>query len=176
MTTAIVIILAVLLDLWLGEPRQYHPLTGFGRLAQRIEESLMGLPDARQRLRGVLALALAVLLWVLLAWLLSLWPGVDLLTGTLLLYLAIAGSSLAQHGRLVAEALAAGARAVRSGPHARRCWCRGGSPGAAGFRRTIGAADWRAGPAVPRARPAGAGVRSCRGGRSGRRATGGGEE
>lgn len=108
MTTAIVIILAVLLDLWLGEPRHYHPLAGFGRLARRIEEALIGGPRQDQVLRGALALLLAVAPWVLLAWGLSLWPGVELLAGVLLLYLAIGGSSLAQHGRAVAEALAHG--------------------------------------------------------------------
>jgi adenosylcobinamide-phosphate synthase len=108
MATAIVIILAVLLDLWLGEPRRYHPLAGFGRLAQRIESSLIGTPQQDQVVRGALAVLLAVIPWVLLAWLLSLWPGVALLAGVLLLYLAIGGSSLAQHGRAVAEALASG--------------------------------------------------------------------
>lgn len=108
MTTAIVIILGVLLDLWLGEPRRYHPLAGFGRLAQRIEESLMGSKEEGQVYRGALAVAVAILPWVLLAWLLSLWPGGELLGGVLLLYLAIGGSSLAQHARAVASALAAG--------------------------------------------------------------------
>ena len=108
MTTAIVIILAVLLDLWLGEPRQYHPLAGFGRLAQRIETALIGMPRDDQALRGALAVALAILPWVVLAWLLTLWPGVELLAGVLLLYLAIGGSSLAQHGRAVAASLMAG--------------------------------------------------------------------
>jgi len=106
MTTAIVIILAVLLDLWLGEPRHYHPLAGFGRLAVRIETALIGDPHADRAVRGALAVALAVLPWVLLAWLLTLWSGVALLVEVLLLYLAIGGSSLAQHGRAVAEALA----------------------------------------------------------------------
>jgi len=108
MTTAIVIILAVLLDLWLGEPRRYHPLAGFGRLAQRIEAALIGAPDGGQRLRGILAVLLAIVPWVLLAWLLVLLPGLELPVSVLLLYLAIGGSSLAQHGRAVAEALAAG--------------------------------------------------------------------
>lgn len=108
MTTAFVIILAVLLDLWLGEPRRFHPLAGFGRLAQRIEHALIGSSQDNQRLRGVLAVALAISPWVALAWLLTLWPDADLLAGVLLLYLAIGGSSLAQHGRAVAEALAKG--------------------------------------------------------------------
>lgn len=108
MTTAIVIILAVLLDLWLGEPRRFHPLAGFGRLAQRIEAAFIGSPENNRQIRGVLALALAVLPWVLLAWWLSSLPGLELPVSLLLLTLAIGGRSLAQHGRAVAEALAAG--------------------------------------------------------------------
>jgi len=108
MTTAIVIILAVLLDLWLGEPRHYHPLAGFGRVAERLEAALNRSPRSDRVVRGAMALIMAALPWVLLAWGLSLWPGVDLLTEVLLLYLAIGGSSLAQHGRAVAEALANG--------------------------------------------------------------------
>ncbi|MGM0594626.1 MAG: adenosylcobinamide-phosphate synthase CbiB [Pseudomonadota bacterium] len=108
MTTAIVIILAVLLDLWLGEPRQYHPLAAFGRYAQRIEAALIGTPQQDQALRGALAVVLAILPWVALSGLLLLFPGIDLLASVLLLYLAIGGSSLAQHGRMVAAALAAG--------------------------------------------------------------------
>ncbi|MFO7551160.1 MAG: cobalamin biosynthesis protein, partial [Haliea sp.] len=78
MTTAIVIILAVLLDLWLGEPRRLHPLAAFGRLAQRIEAALIGAPENNRQMRGVLALVLAVLPWVLLAWWLSSLPGLAL--------------------------------------------------------------------------------------------------
>lgn len=108
MTTAIVIILAVLLDLWLGEPRQYHPLAGFGRLAERFELALNRSGRNDLMIRGTIAVLMAVMPWVLLTWLLSLWSGVELLIGVLLLYLAIGGSSLAQHGRAVAEAMASG--------------------------------------------------------------------
>lgn len=106
MTTAFSIILAVLLDHLLGEARRYHPLVGFGRLARRIESALIGSSRDSQRLRGILALLLAVAPWVLLAWLISLLPVIELLAGVVLLYLAIGGSSLARHGRAVAEALA----------------------------------------------------------------------
>lgn len=105
MITAIVIGLAVLLDIWLGEPRRYHPLIGFGTLARRIESAFIGTPQVNQRLRGVVALLLVVVPWVFFAWGLSLWPGVDILAGVVLLYLAIGGSSLMQHGRAVVEAL-----------------------------------------------------------------------
>jgi len=101
-------ILAVLLDLWLGEPRRWHPLVGFGRLAQRIETLLYGEQPKQRRLRGGLAVVLAVAPWVALAWLPALWPEFELLVGVLLLYLAIGGSSLGLHGREVAAALADG--------------------------------------------------------------------
>ncbi len=108
MTTAIVIVLAVLLDIRFGEARQYHPLVGFGRLARRIESALIAAPQAELRVRGAMAVFVAVVPWVLLAWLLSLWPRVDMFIGVLLLYLAIGGTSLVQHGRAVAAALSVG--------------------------------------------------------------------
>jgi len=108
MSTAIVILLAVLLDLGLGEPRRYHPLVGFGRLAQRIEEALMGTSQGYQRLRGISAVLLAILPWVLLTSLLVMLPGFGPLLSLLLLYLAIGGNSLMEHGRAVAAALAVG--------------------------------------------------------------------
>lgn len=106
MTTVLIIILAVLLDLWLGEPRQWHPLSGFGRLAQSVERALHGGSGADNALRGGVALVVALLPWVVLAWVLTWLPGLGLLTEVLLLYLAIGGSSLAQHGRAVAQAMA----------------------------------------------------------------------
>lgn len=108
MTTVFVIILAVLLDMWLGEPRQWHPLAGFGRLAQRIEQWLHGGPTGDNALRGGWALIIAVLPFMFVAWLLTLNETLALLAEVLLLYLAIGGSSLAQHGRAVAEALSVG--------------------------------------------------------------------
>ncbi|MCW8917377.1 MAG: adenosylcobinamide-phosphate synthase CbiB [Gammaproteobacteria bacterium] len=106
MSTVFVIILAVLLDLWLGEPRQWHPLAGFGRLASAIERRLHGGATGDNVVRGGWALLIALLPFVLLAWLLTLNATLALLAEVLLLYLAIGGSSLAQHGRAVAEALA----------------------------------------------------------------------
>lgn len=108
MTTVFVIILAVLLDLWLGEPRQWHPLAGFGRLAQRIEARLHGGPGSGNALRGGWALFIAVVPFMFFAWLLTRNAALAGLVNVLLLYLAIGGSSLAQHGRAVAEALSLG--------------------------------------------------------------------
>jgi cobalamin biosynthesis protein CobD len=104
MTVALICGCAVLLDLWLGEPRRYHPLAGFGRLANWLEARL----NRRRRALGVLALALAVLPLVLLAAALARLPQVGVVAEVLLLYLAIGATSLAQHGRAVAAALAGG--------------------------------------------------------------------
>ena len=38
----IVLVLALLLDKYLGEPRRFHPLVGFGKLANNIEKRLYG--------------------------------------------------------------------------------------------------------------------------------------
>jgi adenosylcobinamide-phosphate synthase len=104
MTTALICLCAVLLDLWLGEPRRFHPLVGFGRLATALEARL----NHRRRTAGVLALLLLVLPPVLLAAALAAVPQAGVLAEALLLYLAIGATSLAQHGRTVATALAGG--------------------------------------------------------------------
>ncbi len=108
MTTALIIILAVLLDMWLGEPRYWHPLAGFGRLVTRIERFLHAGPAGDNTVRGGWAVIIAVLPLMCLAWLFTLNASLALLVEVLLLYLAIGGSSLAQHGRAVAEALSLG--------------------------------------------------------------------
>ncbi len=104
MTIALICLCAVLLDLWLGEPRRYHPLAGFGRLAARLEVRL----NRRRRMQGVLALLLLVLLPVSLAAGLARVPQFGAVAEVLLLYLTIGATSLAQHGHAVATALAAG--------------------------------------------------------------------
>ena len=96
----------VLLDHWLGEPRRWHPLVGFGRLADATEGWLRrGAPGdpIGNRARGFVAWALIVLPFVALA---AWWrnPVLD----ALLLWLALGGKSLGEHARAVASALAAG--------------------------------------------------------------------
>lgn len=105
MMSAAVAVLAVLLDRWLKEPRRWHPLVGFGRWAGWIEGRLHG----ASRLRGALALALAVAPLVLLAV-----GGLRLLGNyswaaeAILLYLTIGAASLGQHAKAVADALKEG--------------------------------------------------------------------
>src|SRR5690606_34603414 len=98
----------IALDRLLGEPRRWHPLVGFGRWAQRVERvvrSRLG----EGRMAGVLAWVLAVLPWCSLAVVLAcmhplLGWGLDIA----LLYLALGGRSLEEHGDAVATPLAAG--------------------------------------------------------------------
>ncbi|MGO4330829.1 adenosylcobinamide-phosphate synthase CbiB [Cupriavidus sp. 2TAF22] len=102
----------VLLDQWLGEPRRWHPLVGFGNLAAALERRLnRGGAPLRRRASGLAAWTLMVVvpaalaavlvqaaaqLSVALAWLLH----------ALALYAALGARSLAQHIAPIAEALA----------------------------------------------------------------------
>lgn len=97
----------VLLDRLLGEPRRFHPLVGFGRLAGGLERRLN--PGAYPVATGLLAWSLAIVPIVGLVWLVRL-PGgawawaID----TLALSLCIGARSLEEHARAVAGPLAAG--------------------------------------------------------------------
>ena len=105
-TLAVAALAGALLDRALGEPRRFHPLVGFGRLADAAERALRrGAPgDAvGNRLRGLFAWAAIVLPFVALtAW--AAHPVLD----ALLLWLALGGRSLADHARAIAAPLAAG--------------------------------------------------------------------
>jgi adenosylcobinamide-phosphate synthase len=91
---------AVLLDHWLGEPRRFHPLVGFGWLARRVEQVFYG----TSHVRGVVAVcALLPPLAAFAAWLQSL-ETIGMLCSVLLLYFAIAPRSLREHAERVAAA------------------------------------------------------------------------
>ena len=116
METIAIICSAIVLDLYLGEPRRYHPLVGFGRLAQAVENRLYP-PTGSSRLRQLSAGALGVLLLLAPAGLLALWLASALsgplywLLATITLYLALGHASLGSHARRVAQALRAGDKA-----------------------------------------------------------------
>ncbi len=103
MTSALILPLALALDAWLGEPRRFHPLIGFGWLAQALEARLWG--DAIWR--GTLGLLLLILPFTLIALLIAPWPGSPALD-LLLLYFAIGWRSLGEHAGRVRDALAVG--------------------------------------------------------------------
>ncbi|MCC2958768.1 adenosylcobinamide-phosphate synthase CbiB [Massilia sp. IC2-477] len=101
---AILLVAGVVLDLLLGEPRRWHPLVGFGRLASAIEHRLNR--GALRLPRGLLAWMLAVLPLTLLAWLTAAHAGLWL--HALLLYACIGLRSLRDHTLPIVEALRAG--------------------------------------------------------------------
>ena len=94
------------LDRLLGETKRWHPLVGFGMLANAIERGMNRGPVLR--LSGLLAWALAVLPCTALAY----WAGrqgfAGWLVDVLLLYLALGGRSLVEHAERVAADLAGG--------------------------------------------------------------------
>jgi len=98
----------VLLDLWLGEPRRWHPLVGFGRCAAWLEPHLNTGSPLRRRLGGALALALLVVPPVALcAWLMH-WPLLQLWLSPLVLWFTLGLKSLGDHIEPIRQALERG--------------------------------------------------------------------
>lgn len=111
MLTALLCIGAVLLDRWLGEPRRWHPLVGFGWLAQQVESLAYGPPELSapaRRGRGIGAALLLLVPFTGAAWLLSWIPLLELALALGVLYLALGARSLAEHAAAVAAALQTG--------------------------------------------------------------------
>ena len=96
----------VALDRLLGETRRWHPLVGFGALANAIVRALNRGPS--RRLNGVVAWGLAVLPWAALAWWARSAGVAGWLLDVFLLYLALGGRALAEHAERVAIDLNAG--------------------------------------------------------------------
>jgi len=110
--TIIAIGLALLLDKFFGEPKRFHPLIGFGKLAAKIEAYVRQL-KLPFKFSGLCAWLLAVLpLLVITTVLLN---QLALFSQTLfifasgsLLYLTIGGASLRQHAMAIYQPLAQG--------------------------------------------------------------------
>jgi len=104
---ALVVTVALLLDWWLGEPRRFHPLIGFGWVASWVEAALFrGRREPPPRMCGVRGWS-GVMFPVLFLSLLLLYleGAVALVVQALVLYLVIGGRSLIDHGRAVEQAL-----------------------------------------------------------------------
>ena len=99
-------IVGAALDRLLGEPGRWHPLVGFGALANLVERAFNR--GAWRRLAGLLAWALVVLPWVALAVWLRPQNFLGWALDAALLYLALGGRSLAEHALRVAADLTAG--------------------------------------------------------------------
>ena len=111
-TLALMVIGACLLDRLLGEPARLHPLVGFGRLAGALETRWNGASlSNRQRQRlGQLAWVLLVLLptaFIIFANAVLI-GAVQVVLGTVILYLVIGGRSLQEHADRVRNDLVTG--------------------------------------------------------------------
>ena len=102
MSITLTVIFALLLDAWLGEPRRFHPLVGFGKLANYIEQKFY----ANTWLSGCVSLLILVAPFVMFAVLITLTPW-HFIIDIVLLYLSIGWNSLGAHARLVRNALLA---------------------------------------------------------------------
>ncbi|KAF0206517.1 MAG: adenosylcobinamide-phosphate [Gallionellaceae bacterium] len=111
LNTALIMVASVLLDRLLGEPRRFHPLAGFGWLAQRVEKIFYAGTDAKpvaRYLQGSAALCTLLIPLAALAALLQQSVIFGTLFSIVLLYFAIAPRSLSEHAVRVADAFYAG--------------------------------------------------------------------
>ena len=97
----------VVLDGLLGEPKRWHPLVAFGRLAERIERR-SNAGGRAWRSHGLSAWCLAVLPLTLLVGVLAQLPLIGWAVEILALYAALGLKSLGQHALPVAQALRLG--------------------------------------------------------------------
>jgi adenosylcobinamide-phosphate synthase len=103
MSTVCMMIVAVLVDVWLGEPRRAHPLVAFGRMAMWMEARLYGDKRGNGAAAWLLAVGpMVVLLWLVLHqmpwWIRS-------LIAVYVLYATLGLRSLGEHALPVAHAL-----------------------------------------------------------------------
>ncbi len=97
----------VALDAVLGEPKRWHPLVAFGRLAERLERRF-NVGGGGWRSHGVSAWCLAVVPLTLLTGVLAQVPAFGWAVEALALYAALGLKSLGQHALPVAQALRQG--------------------------------------------------------------------
>lgn len=111
--SSLVALLALLIDQLLGEPRRFHPLVGFGGMANGIEQ-LFNKAEKKQssklRLHGAIAVSLLVLTPALLTQVIyASLPGyAQIVFAVLVLYFCIARRSLFEHATAVASATGSG--------------------------------------------------------------------
>ena len=101
------LIIAVLLDLYFGEPKKWHPLVGFGRLAHWIEKKyfIESLPSHLQKRVGILAVISILVLFFVPVYFFQKITLFNWLIAPIILYVCIAANSLKQHGEDVFKAL-----------------------------------------------------------------------
>jgi len=107
MNLTLTIVLAILLDHWLGEPKKNHPLIYFGRLATWIEIRLIKQHHSANKLKthGLMALLLLLIPFTLLIYLVNQNNLIAPVISPLILYFCSASNSLKQHSIAVFNAL-----------------------------------------------------------------------
>lgn len=107
--SVLVCIAALLVDVWVGEPRRWHPVVGFGQASAALERRL-NVPGPWRASRGMMALLVLVgPVLTLVYWAERQLPdGGWLILEVLAVWLAISLRGLAEHGTAVSTALRAG--------------------------------------------------------------------
>lgn len=107
MDITFIIFAALILDHLLGEPQRWHPLVGFGKLAQVLETGFNNkeLTATALKYRGVAALILLIMPLTAITAYLSHYYNSYFIFETAVLYLAIGARSLVDHAQRVADAL-----------------------------------------------------------------------
>jgi adenosylcobinamide-phosphate synthase len=104
---SLTIVLAILIDFFIGEPKKYHPLVGYGYLANGVE-TIFRNPNhtaVQQNIMGLIALTSLLFPFVFFIYFLNQWEVFSLFLSPIVLYFCIAAKSLKQHSNLVLQAL-----------------------------------------------------------------------
>ncbi|MDE2494729.1 MAG: cobalamin biosynthesis protein [Alphaproteobacteria bacterium] len=111
MTTGVFVVVALACDWLFGEPKRWHPLVGFGRLARFVEGGLYGgagVAPQERCWRGIGAVSLLLIPITVLVTGLHELPHLGWVIDILVLYTALGHKSLHDHACAVARALASG--------------------------------------------------------------------
>lgn len=106
--TSLIIVAALTLDWLCGEPKRFHPLVGFGLLANTIEDYFRGAENTsnkQQIFRGTIAVFVLLLPVTFMSYLISLSANFGLVISIIIVYLCIGHKSLHDHTQPIAEAL-----------------------------------------------------------------------
>jgi len=108
--TGMTVLIGLLMDRLLGEPRRWHPLVGFGNAANWLEKKYNPADSNSGKLAGLICWAMLVLTATAVMFaLLSALPAIAVfIINCLVVYFVVGLKSLAEHGRNVATPLLAG--------------------------------------------------------------------
>lgn len=108
--TFIIMLSALIIDWFAGEPKRLHPLVGFGNLANKIEARFNQTKQQRfvQFFAGILALVICVVPITVITYLVSQIPFWGVLFSVLLLTLCLGHRSLFDHARPILQAMLQG--------------------------------------------------------------------